>query len=267
MKKIAVLGLLCTVALVAFFNWKSPGKAPTINENKLRIGVVAGPHATIMDHVSKMAKKDGLTIDVVEFNDFLLPNAALDQGEIDVNCYQHKPFLDEQIKSRGYKIQSLAQSVLMPMGIYSNKIKDLGTLSVGSKIGIPNDPTNGGRALLLLQKAGVITLKASTNPSVLDIDHNPKSIKIVELEAPHLPRSLDDLDAAVINTDWIVVANINPKSTLFNEDRNSPYMNIIAVRKGDEKNPTIQKFVALYQSPETKDFIDKEFKGVVIPGW
>jgi D-methionine transport system substrate-binding protein len=239
---------------------------PPSNMN-LRVGVTSGPHAIILEHVKEKAKKQGLGLDIVQFDDFILPNAALSQGDINVNCYQHKPFLIEQVKSRGYKIHSIANTVLMPMGIYSNKIKSINELKDGSKIGIPNDPTNGGRALLLLQRAGLLNLTDNQNPSLLDIKENPKKLQIIELDAPRLPRSLEDLDIAVVNTDFIVLAKMDPSTAILKETTDSPYTNVLVVRDGDEDKPEIKQFVALYQTEDTKKFIEDTFKGAVISGW
>lgn len=233
----------------------------------LKIGVTSGPHAMIAEHIQKQAKSLGLNIKIVEFDDFILPNASLANGDIQANSYQHKPFLDEQIASRKYKLQSVAKSVLMPMGIYSHKIKSLSEIKHKAKIGIPNDPTNSGRALLLLQKAGLITVKNKENPTLLDIINNPKELEIMELDAPLLPRSLDDLDAAAINTDWVFLAKIDPKTAIFKETTDSPYTNIIVVRQGEESLPEVKKFIELYQSEDTKKFIESTFKGAILTSW
>ncbi|MBI1954126.1 MAG: MetQ/NlpA family ABC transporter substrate-binding protein [Proteobacteria bacterium] len=233
----------------------------------LRVGVTAGPHAMIMEEVKKQAEKEGLSIDIIEFNDFLLPNAALDQKDIDVNCYQHMPFLEEQKQTRGYKLKVLAKAVLMPMGIYSLSVSSLTQIPEDGKIAIPNDPTNGGRGLKLLEKAGLLTLKNKDNPTVLDIQDNPKNLQIIEVEAPQLPRLLEDISAAVINVDWIILANMDPSKALFKEDYDSPYMNVIVVRENDDNKPEIKKLVQLYQSPQTKSYIEKTFKGALLAGW
>ena len=232
----------------------------------LKIGVTAGPHAIIMEKVKELAKAEGIDVQVIEFNDFILPNVALNDKEIDINSYQHQPFLDEQIKNRGYKIKSAGKTVLMPMGIYSKTLKKLSDLKENSKIVIPSDPTNGGRALKLLEKEGIIKLKPSDNPSILDIIENPKKIKILEIEAPQVPRALEDVAAAVINTDWVLLAGLDPKTALAIEDKNSPYANVFAIRI-DEKRPEIEKLIKLYQSEAIKNFINDKFKGAVIPAW
>lgn len=232
----------------------------------LKVGVVAGPHAMIMEKVKELAKAEGIEIQIIEFNDFILPNMALNDGEIDINSYQHQPYLDEQIKSRGYKIKAAGKTVLMPMGIYSKKIHKLAELQENSKIAIPNDPTNGGRALKLLEKEGLLKLRPSENPSILDIAENPKNLTILEIDAPQVPRTLDDVDAAIINTDWIHLANIDPETALTVEDKNSPYANVFAIRT-DENRPEVEKLIKIYQSEPIKAFIKEKFKGSVLPAW
>ncbi len=232
----------------------------------LKVGVTAGPHAIIMEKVKELAKNQGIDIQVIEFNDFILPNVALNDKELDINSYQHKPFLEEQIKSRGYKIKAAGKTVLMPLGIYSKTIKKLADLKDKSKIAIPSDPTNGGRALKLLEKVGLITLKPVDNPSILDIKNNPKNLTLVEIDAPQLPRTLDDVDAAVINTDWVLLAGLDPKAALATEDKNSPYANVFAIRE-DENRPEVEKLIKIYQSEPIKTFILEKFKGAILPAW
>jgi D-methionine transport system substrate-binding protein len=233
----------------------------------LTVGVTAGPHADIVNKIKELAKDKGLDIEVVEFNDFIVPNEALNAKNIDVNSYQHEPFLKSQVESRGYQLVSIAKTVMMPLGAYSSKLKSLGELPEGGKIAIPNDPTNGGRALKLLAKAGVIQVNDAENPSILDITANPKNLSFVEIEAPLVPQSLPDVDAGITNTDWILTSGLDPKSAIIQEDKDSPYVNVIAVRVGDENRDDIKQFVELYHSPEIKDFIDATYKGAVIPAW
>jgi D-methionine transport system substrate-binding protein len=245
---------------------KSPATHKECQE-VLRVGVTAGPHAVIMDKVREVALANDLHIEVVEFNDFILPNEALDNGDIDVNVYQHELFLQDQIKNRKYEIESLGKSVLMPMGVYSQKIKTLSELPEGAKVAIPSDPSNGSRALLLLEKGGIIKLSQQTNPSLRDISDNPKNIQIIELEAPQLPRSLEDVDAAVINTDWVIVSKLPIETQIYREDENSPYVNVVAAKKDSPKQKLIDRFLSHYQSEATREYVEKVFKGMVTPGW
>ncbi len=239
-------------------------------EKPIKIGVTAGPHAQIMEVVKKVAAKDGLQIQVVEFSDYVQPNAALAAGDLDANSYQHLPYLEAQIKDRGYKLANVAYTVTFPMGVYSKKVKSLSELKSGARVGVPNDPTNGGRALLLLQSQGVLKLKpnAGLKATPLDIADNPKKLKIVELDAAQLPRSLADLDAAVINGNYAETAGLNPtRDAIAIEDAKGPYANIIAVREQDKDKPWVAKLVKAYHSPEVKQYITTEFKNSVIAAW
>ncbi|MDR3590550.1 MAG: MetQ/NlpA family ABC transporter substrate-binding protein [Negativicutes bacterium] len=245
------------------------GPAPA-EKKSIKVGVTAGPHAEIMEAVKKVAAKDGLDIQIVEFSDYMTPNIALNQGDIDANSYQHQPFLDNQIRDRKYEITSIGKTVIFPMGVYSKKVKKLSDLPDGASIAIPNDPSNGGRALLVLEKAGLIKLRpgAGIAATVADITDNPKKVKIRELEAAQVPQSLDDLDAAAINTNYAIVAGLIPtKDAIVIEDADSPYANLIAVRTKDKDNPAFQKLVKAYRSPEVKQWAEEKYKGSVVPTW
>ena len=207
-------------------------------QDAIKVGVTAGPHAQIMEHVKKVAEKDGLKIQIIEFSDYVQPNAALSSGDLHANSYQHQPYLDAQIKDRGYKFVKLANTVNFPIGLYSKKYKNLNDLPKGAKFGIPNDPTNGGRVLLLLQEQGLLKLKpnAGLKATPLDVVENPKKLKFVELDAAQLPRSLDDLDASAINTNFAISAGLNPKRDAIALERaDNPYVNILVVREGEQK--------------------------------
>jgi D-methionine transport system substrate-binding protein len=236
-----------------------------------KVGVTAGPHAQIVEAAKKVAAKDGLDVQIVEFTDFIQPNAALAQGQLDANVYQHVPFLETQNRDRGYKLVVVAPAVRQQMGIYSKKIKKLSELKEGARVGIPNDPTNGSRALLVLRDQGLIKLKdgITTRASVLDITDNPKKLRFIELEAAQLPRSLDDLDASAVNSNYAVSAGLSPvKDSLALENPNTPYVTVvIATREGRQNDPALQKFVKAYQSPEVKQFIDAQFKGAYWAAW
>jgi D-methionine transport system substrate-binding protein len=245
--------------------------SPLLAQDKpIKVGVTAGPHAQIFEQVKKVAEKDGLKIQIVEFSDYVQPNAALAAGDLDANSYQHKPYLDQQVKDRGYKLVSVGYTVNYPIGIYSKKVKALGELKEGAKFGIPNDPTNGGRVLLVLQDKGLIKLRpeAGLKATPLDVVNNPKKLKFVELDAAQLPRSLDDLDAAAINTNFALSAGLNPaKDAIAQESAKSPYVNIIAVREQDKDKPWVAKLVKAYHSEEVRKFIQTEFKGAVLAGF
>ncbi|WP_119964939.1 MetQ/NlpA family ABC transporter substrate-binding protein [Simplicispira lacusdiani] len=265
MNKRSLLQTTLALALAAGFS-----AGVLASEKALKIGVTAGPHAQIFEQVKKVAEKDGLKIQVVEFSDYVQPNAALAAGDLDANAYQHKPYLDAQVKDRGYKIVPVGYTVNFPIGLYSKKVKKLEDLKEGAKFGIPNDPTNGGRVLLVLQDKGLIKLKegAGLKATPLDVVGNPKKLKFVELDAAQLARSLDDLDAAAVNTNFALSAGLNPKTdAIAQESAKSPYVNLIAVREADKSQAWVGKLVKAYQSEEIRKFIETQFKGAVLPGF
>ena len=242
----------------------------TAQEKPLKVGVTAGPHAQILEVVKKVAERDGLKIQVVEFSDYVQPNAALAAGDLDLNSYQHLPYLEQQIKDRGYKFASVAYTVTFPMGIYSKKVKSLNDLANGARVGVPNDPTNGGRGLLLLQSKGLLKLRADAGlkATPLYIAENPKNLKIVELDAAQLPRALGDLDVAAINGNYAETAGLDPtRDAIAIEGPKGPYANIIAVREQDKDKPWVAKLVKAYQSDEVKKFIKTTFKDSVVTAW
>ncbi|HEY4316965.1 MAG TPA: MetQ/NlpA family ABC transporter substrate-binding protein [Herbaspirillum sp.] len=260
-------GLFLAAALAAL----SIIPAPALAQDKVfKIGATGGPHAEILEQVRKIAAKDGLKLKIVEFNDYIQPNAALAAGDLDANSYQHQPYLDAQVKDRGYKFASVATTVTFPMGVYSKKIKALKDLKNGARIGVPNDPTNGGRALLLLQAQGLFKLKADAGlkATPLDIVDNPRKLRIVEIDAAQLPRSLDDLDAAAINGNYAEAAGLDPtRDAIAMEPAKGPYVNVIAVRAADRNQPWVAKLVKAYHSPEVKQFIADKYKAAVIASW
>ena len=239
-------------------------------QDAIKIGVTAGPHAQIMEHVKQVAEKDGLKIQIIEFSDYVQPNAALASGDLHANSYQHEPYLNAQLKDRGYKFVKLANTVNFPIGLYSKKYKSLEALPSGAKFGIPNDPTNGGRVLLLLQDQGLIKLKPNVGlkATPLDVVENPKKLRFVELDAAQLPRSLDDLDASAINTNFAIAAGMNPKrDAIVLERADNPYVNILVVREADKNAPWATKLVKAYHDASTKAFLDKQFQGSVMAGF
>jgi len=236
----------------------------------IKIGVTPAEHAQIMEQVKKIAAAKGLDIDIVEFSDYVVPNQALNDGELQANSFQHQPYLDNQVQDRGLKLVSVGKTVVFPMGIYSKKVKKLSELSNGASVAVPNDPTNGGRALLLLQDQGLIKLspEAGLKATPIDITENQKKLRIVELDAAQLPRSLDDVDAAAVNTNYAIEAGLNPLTdAIARESAESPYTNIIAVREADKDKPWVKQLVEAYHTPEVKQFVAEKFKGAVVTGW
>jgi D-methionine transport system substrate-binding protein len=265
--------LIKTLAALATAGVTLAATVARADDKVLKVGTMSGPDAQIWSVVTKVAARDGLTVKVIEFNDYVQPNAALDAGDLDANGLQHQPFLDSQIRQRGYRIVNVGLTYTSPMGFYSKKYKSLKDLPEGAKVGIQNDPSNGNRALLLLQKYGVIKLKAGAgvngvNATPLDVAENPKKIKLVELDAAQLPRALDDLDAASINTDYAVKAGLQPtKDAIGIEDLKGPYANLIAVRDQDRNKPWVKKLVAAYESDDVRKFIDTQFKDAIVPAF
>lgn len=245
--------------------------APAIAQQSqvVRIGASPGPHAEILEKVKPLAAKKGLDLKIVEFSDYVVPNQALDAGELEANSFQNQPYLDNQVKDRGYKLVSVGLTVNFPLGIYSSKYKNWSEVPDGATIAIQNDPTNGGRSLLLLQDKGIIKLKDGVGfkPTVADITANPKKLKIIEIDAAQTPRSLSDVAAAAINTNYAVDAKIEPTSAILREDPKGPYVNLIAVREADKDKPWVKSLLEVYHSPEIKAFVAERFKGSVLAGW
>lgn len=235
----------------------------------VRIGVSPGPHAEILEKVKPLLAPKGIDLKIIEFSDYVVPNQALDAGELEANSFQNQPYLDNQVKDRGFKLVSVGLTVNFPLGIYSAKYKSWADVPDGASIAIQNDPTNGGRSLLLLQDKGVIKLKDGVGfkPGPVDIVANPKKLKFIEVEAAQTPRTLADVAAAAINTNYAVDAKIEPTSAILREDPKGPYVNVIAVRAGDKDKPWVKTLVETYQSPEIKAFVAERFKGNVLAGW
>ncbi len=262
-------------AMLTMAGWTA--MSPAAAEDKvLRVGVTSGPHAQIFEQARRVFERDnpGYKIKIIEFNDYIQPNAALDAGELDANSYQHRPFLNAQIKARGYKLYAEGKTMIGPMAIYSKKYRKLDDIPVGAKIGIPNDPANESRVLLLLQKHGVLKLRTGidpltgTNATPIDITDNPRKWKFVEIDAAQLPRTLDDLDASAVNADYAAKAGLNPaRDSLLVESGDSPYACLIAVREKDKEQPWLSKLVKAYQSDEVKRYIETEFKGGILAAW
>ena len=254
--------LLAVVAAVAAFSAQAA--------ETLTVAATAVPHAEILEFVKPSLAKDGVDLKVKVFTDYIQPNVQVAEKRLDANFFQHQPYLDEFNKGKGTNLVSVAGVHLEPLGAYSSKYKKLDEIPSGANVVIPNDATNGGRALALLQSAKLLKLKdgvgISGTPS--DIVENPKNFSIIEIEAALLPRSLDDVAISVINSNFAMEAKLNPvKDSLFTEPKDSPYANIIAIRKGDENRPELQKLAKALTSPEVKKFIEEKYKGAVVPAF
>lgn len=242
----------------------------TDDDNKIIIGVSPVPHAEIIEALKDEVAKEGIEVEVKVFDDYVQPNLALDQGDIDANFFQHIPYLENFSKERGLNLVSLGSVHIEPMGLYSDKIKSLDELKDGDEVLIPNDPSNGRRALLLLEKNGLITLKDDTKEDITekDIDQNTKNLKFTPIEAANLPNVYKDAALAAINTNFALGAGLNPSAdAIALEDKDSPYANIIAVRKGDETKDKFQKLIKVFQSDACKKFIEDTYKGEIYPAF
>ena len=234
---------------------------------EIKIGATAGPHAQVAEAVAKEAKKQGIDLKVVEFSDYVTPDKALADGDIQLNAYQHVPFMENFNKQNGSKLVAIGKTILMPMGLYSNSVHSAADVPEGAIVAIPNDPTNGGRGLALLAKAGLITLKDGVGfkATVADITSNPKNLQIQELEAAQLPRSLDDVVVAAIPMNYVQSAGLNvEKQGFFLEPKDEPLaVMILAVRSQDKDNETYKKIADIYKSDAIKQFINDTFKGSI----
>lgn len=274
MKKI--LSLVLSISIAAGLAGCAPkteqatnkGAAPTDAKKVIKVGATPVPHAEILEVVKPILAKEGYTLEIKEFNDYVLPNTALQDGEIDANFFQHVPYLQTSNKEKKLTLDYTVKVHLEPMGVYSSKIKNLKELKDKAVIAIPNDPSNGARALRVLETAGLIKLKAGDLVSKLDITENPKNLVIKELDAPQLPRTLTDVDAAVINTNFAVEAKLNPlKDALAIESKDSPYANVLAVKAENKEQPYIKALSKALTSPEVKKFIEEKYQGSILPSF
>ena len=258
-----LVGVLAFAIAGCGTNTNQSSQAP----KEIKIGATAGPHAQVAEAVAKEAKKQGIDLKVVEFSVYVTPDKALADGDIQLNAYQHVPFMENFNKQNGSKLVAIGKTILMPMGLYSNSVHSAADVPEGAIVAIPNDPTNGGRGLALLAKAGLITLKEGVGfkATVADITSNPKNLQIQELEAAQLPRSLDDVTVAAIPMNYVQSAGLNvEKQGFFLEPKDEPLaVMILAVRDQDKDNETYKKIADIYKSDAIKQFINDTFKGSI----
>lgn len=234
---------------------------------KLVVGATV-PHADILKFIAPKLKEEGVELEVKEFTDYVQPNVQVYESELDANYFQHQPYLDEQNKQNGFDLVPVVGVHVEPFGAYSNKYKSVEEIPDGAKVAIPNDPTNGGRALLLLQKQGLIKLKdnAGITATAKDITENPKNLQFKEVDAAILPRQLPEVDLALINTNYALEADLNPtKDALFIEDKDSPYINILVARPDNKDSDAIQKLAKALTSDDVRTFINDTYKGALVP--
>lgn len=249
---------------------KKPAASSAAVKNEISVGITPGYSEQVMEYAAKEAAKQGLTVNIKTFSDYVTPDQALAAGDIDLNSFQHGPFLQAFNEKNGTHLVSIGNTYLAPLRVYSNKITSIKDVPDGAKVSIPNDPSNGGRALLLLDHNGLLKLKPGTDPTkatINDIAENPKKLEIIELEAAQLPRSLDDVTISVINAGYAKSANLDSKKALATEDNTSPYVNIIAAREQDKDNPTYQKFVKIFQSDNVRKYINDNFSDGLVPAF
>lgn len=243
---------------------------PAADPVKLVVGASAVPHAEILKAIAPQLEAQGITLEIKEFTDYIQPNVQLSEKNLDANFFQHQPYLDDQNQKNGSDLVAVKAVHVEPFGAYSKKIKSIDELADGAKIAIPNDATNGGRALILLAKNGLISLKDDTNitSTQADITENKKNLKIIELDAAMLGRQLDEVDLALINTNYALEADLVPtEDALFIEGTDSPYANILVARPDNKDSDAIQKLAAALTSPEAKAFIEEQYKGSIIPAF
>lgn len=269
MRKGILAGLLLSFLLLA-----ACGTAPQRSGSVLKVGASQEPHAQILrDVAAPELKKEGIDLQVVVFQDYVQPNTKLYEGELDANYFQHIPFLQRTNKEKGYDLVPICGVHIEPIGAYVPKGKPYtraSDLPDGAIIALTNDPTNQGRALLLLQREGLIQLKegAGTEATVTDIALNPKHLEFLPMDAPLLPRALEDpkVDLAFINTNFALQAGLNPlKDTIFMEDSSSPYVNVVAVREKNKGDERVQALCRVLLSPAVKQYIEEKYKGAVVP--
>ncbi|MFL2101062.1 MetQ/NlpA family ABC transporter substrate-binding protein [Desemzia sp. FAM 23989] len=270
-------GLLTTLAIGAVLSGCGGEKADSaeteglLSDGVLTVGVTAGPHEDIVNEVKKLAAEDGLEIKVVSFSDFVQPNTALAEGDLDVNSFQTGIFLDTVVEESGYDLAKIEPTITIPMGIYSEKYEDISDIQEGDTIGIPNSPTQEGRALQLFEEAGLITLPEGSGVEVTtsDIVENPLNLDFVTSEAAQLPSQLQDVGAAGINSNFVLDAGMNPEeySLLMENVEDLVQVNYIVSRTEDKDDETLAQFVEYYKTDEIKQFIEDEFKGALVPAW
>ena len=246
------------------------GNPEAQKEQKLVIGATPTPHAEILEQVKEELKKEGVDLEIKIFDDYVLPNRLLGEKTLDANYFQHVPYMEEFAQKNNMELVAVAKIHVEPLAVYSKSVKDLSELPEGADVLIPNDPTNRGRALILLDKSGIIKLKDNQklDSTIEDIAENPKKLKVTALNADQIPTRLSEVGAAVINGNFAMKNNLNPLTDgIFIEDKDSPYANVITVLKGNENDERIQKLVKALQSEKIKKFIEEKYQGSVVPAF
>ncbi|MBB3188910.1 MetQ/NlpA family ABC transporter substrate-binding protein [Halomonas cerina] len=246
------------------------GATAQADEHSLKVGTVAGPETEVMQVAADKAEREyGLDVEIIEFTDYVTPNAALADGSLDANAYQHEPYMRSMVEDRGYDFAIAGRTFVYPIGAYSAKHDSIEELPEGSTIALPNDPSNEGRALILMHHQGLITLDDPSNleATPIDIAENPHDFEFREIEAAQLPRVLPDVDMAFINNTFAQPAGLTLDDALIKEGPESPYVNLIVVREGDQEREAIQQLVDAYQSEEVEAKAEELFGPQAVPGW
>jgi len=262
MKKTILFVLIALLAISTAFAGGSSEASASSGVTKIKVGATPDPHAALLSLIVDDLKKENIDMEIVEFTDYIVPNEALENGEIDANYFQHIPYLASFNQERGFHLVNAGGIHVEPIALYSKKASKLDDLKDGSTIAIPNDPTNEGRALLLLQSAGLIRLKdnAGLEAVPVDIKENPKNLKFQEIEAASLPRVLEDVDAAVINGNYAIPAGlIATRDGLFVEGADSPYVNVIAVKGGREEEPWVKALVNALKGDKVASYVKEHY--------
>jgi len=268
-------GSNCRIVLAFLFSIVISGVGMTAlqaaEKNTIKLGVMDGYEIDVWRVAAEVAKKQGLNIELVTFSDYSIPNEALDAGDIDADAIQHEPYFNEQLAQRGYKLSVIGHTALFPMGVYSRKISNISQLRDGAAIGIPDDPSNEGRALRILAQLGLITLKKPDDILVtpIDIKDNPKKLKFQEMNAGIVGRAIDDLDIVIVNNTWIASSGLNPEkeAIAWEKPENNPYNNIIVVRTKDVSQPWVKKLVAAYQNETVRNELKRIFGAGFATSW
>lgn len=259
--KTNIILFLCVLATFAFTNCNEKK-----NDSVLKVAATAIPHAEILEQIKSDLALEGIQLEIVVVDDYQIPNRVLADGEVDANFFQHNPFLEAQVNQFGYPLRCFANIHLEPMALYSRKIKDISNLHHRASVSIPSDPANQARALLLLEKMALIRLnRHDIGATLLDISDNPKQLYFLEIDAPLLAPTLDDVDLAAINTNFALQAGLSPmKDALAIESNDSLFVNILAIRNGDEEKTPLKHLKALLMSEKVGLFIEKQYRGAII---
>ncbi|WP_297713103.1 MetQ/NlpA family ABC transporter substrate-binding protein [Clostridium sp.] len=267
LKKILAIALSGVLAL-SIVGCGSKGDTSSKDDKKIVVGATAVPHAEILEYIKPLLEEKGYELEVKTFDDYSLLNPAVDEGSLDANFFQHIPYLQESVDAKGYDLDYTVKVHIEPMALYSKKVSDISDIADRAEIAVPNDPSNEARALQLLADNGLIKLNDTELPTVKDITENPKNLKITELQAEQLPRVLEDVEAAVINTNWALQAELNPvKDSLAIESGDSPYANILVVKKENKDSDKIKVLSETLTSEDVRKVIEEKYDGSVIPAF